>query len=79
MRHIVTSFCSGLTLLTLAACQSAYYSAMESVGFEKRDILVGRVENARDAQEDAQEQFASALEQFSVLIDFEGGELQGVY
>jgi len=79
MRQIATAITLGLTLMALAACQSAYYSAMESVGFEKRDILVGRVENARDAQEEAQEQFASALEQFSVLIDFDGGELQAVY
>lgn len=79
MRQIASAITLALTLMTLAACQSAYYSAMESVGFEKRDILVGRVENARDAQEDAQEQFTSALEQFSVLIDFDGGELQAVY
>ncbi|AWL10836.1 hypothetical protein HMF8227_00330 [Saliniradius amylolyticus] len=67
------------TMLVLAGCQSAYYAAMEKVGFEKRDILVDRVEDARDAQEDAQQQFSSALEEFSHLIDFDGGELQTVY
>lgn len=65
--------------VTLIACESTYYSAMEKVGFEKRDILVDRVEDARDAQEEAQEQFASALEQYSALINFDGGELQDVY
>jgi Skp family chaperone for outer membrane proteins len=63
----------------LVACQSAYYSAWEKVGVEKRDILVDRVEDAKESQEDAQQQFSSALEQFSQLINFDGGELQGVY
>ncbi len=79
MRKLLIYIAGGLTLLALTACQSAYYSAMESAGFAKRDILVGRVEDARDSQADAQAQFASALEQFSVLIDFDGGELQAVY
>ena len=69
---------AGLSLL-IAGCESTYYSAMETVGLEKRDILVDRVEDARDSQEDAQEQFASALEQYSALINFDGGELQDVY
>ena len=41
--------------------------------------MVDRVENARDDQEQAKEQFASALEQFSTLFDFEGGELEAKY
>lgn len=63
----------------LTACQSAYYSAWETFGVEKRDILVDRVESAKDAQEDAQEQFSSALEELSALIAFDGGELEKVY
>ena len=63
----------------LAACQSAYYAAWEKVGVEKRDILVDRVEDAKDSQEEAQQQFSSALEEFSTLINFDGGELQEVY
>ncbi|GAB3026821.1 DUF2959 domain-containing protein [Bowmanella dokdonensis] len=66
-------------ILLLSGCQSAYYSAMEKVGIEKREILVDRVEEAKDAQEDAQQQFSSALERFSQLIQFDGGELQSVY
>ncbi len=49
------------SLLSLTACQSAYYTAWEKLGVEKRDILVDRVEDARDSQTDAQKQFASAL------------------
>lgn len=63
----------------LTACQSAYYAAAEKVGYHKRDILVDRVEDARDAQQDAEEEFQSALEQLSELIAFDGGELQAVY
>lgn len=66
-------------ILALSACQSAYYGAWEKVGVEKRDILVDRVENAKDSQEEAQQQFSSALEQLSLLINFDGGELQEVY
>jgi len=63
----------------IAGCQSAYYSAMESVGQHKRDILVDRVEKANESQEDAQQEFTDALEALSTLINFDGGELQEQY
>ena len=66
-------------LILLAGCQSAYYAAWEKVGVEKRDILVDRVEDAKESQEDAQQQFSSALDEFSQLINFNGGKLQDVY
>ncbi|MBC3766026.1 DUF2959 domain-containing protein [Neptunicella marina] len=72
------AFIAGLLLL-LTGCQSAYYAAMEKVGIEKREILVDRVEETKDAQKNAQTQFKSALEQLSTLIKFDGGELQSVY
>ena len=65
--------------LFLFACSSAYYSAMEKIGYEKRDILVDRVEEARDAQDDASEQFASALDQFRATVQFDGGDLEALY
>lgn len=68
-----------LCALVLSACSTAYYEAMETLGFEKRDLLVDRVEDARDAQDDASEQFASALEQFRATVDFDGGDLEKVY
>lgn len=68
-----------LLMLSLQGCQTAYYNAWEKLGVAKRDILVDRVEDARDAQEDAQEQFSSALEAFSALTQFDGGELEKVY
>ena len=65
-----------VAMLALSGCQSAYYAAWEKVGVEKRDILVDRVENAKESQEDAQEQFSSALEAFSAAVAFDGGELR---
>lgn len=66
-------------LLTLAGCQSAYYSAMEKVGLHKRDILVDRVEDARDSQQQAKEQFKDALERYRSVVQVEGGELEERY
>jgi len=66
-------------VLFLSGCQSAYYAAWEKLGVEKRDILVDRVENAKESQEEAQEQFASALEELSALIAYDGGDLQDIY
>ena len=68
-----------MTLVLLAGCQSAYYSAMEKVGVHKRDIMLDRVEDAQTAQEDAQVQFKSALEQLSQLISYDGGDLAAQY
>lgn len=68
-----------LFLFFLTACQSAYYAAWEKVGVEKREILVDRVEDARDSQEEAEQQFTSALEEFSALLQFDGGELEEAY
>lgn len=65
--------------LVLSACQSAYYGAAEQFGHHKRDILVNRVEASRDAQQDAEEEFQSALEQLSALTNFDGGDLEDVY
>lgn len=66
-------------LLSVTGCQSAYYSAMEKVGVHKRDILVDRVEEAQQSQQNAQKQFKSALQQFSELIKYDGGDLQRMY
>ncbi|MEL6116073.1 DUF2959 domain-containing protein [Photobacterium sp. SP02] len=68
-----------LSLTLLSGCQSAYYSAMESVGVHKRDIMVDRVEDATEAQKDAQAQFTSALAALQSLTRFEGGTLEETY
>ncbi|WP_435248178.1 DUF2959 domain-containing protein [Vibrio sp. nBUS_14] len=68
-----------LSIFTLTGCQSAYYSAMEQVGYHKRDIMVDRVEDAKESQQDAQEEFTSALEALSGLTNFSGGDLEDMY
>ncbi|WP_285163596.1 DUF2959 domain-containing protein [Shewanella goraebulensis] len=65
--------------LLLSGCQSAYYGAMEKVGYHKRDIMVDRVQEAKESQEEAQEQFSSALEEMQALLAFDGGDLEDAY
>lgn len=68
-----------LTVTVLTACQSAYYGTMERLGVPKREIMVSRITEAQEAQEEGQEQFKNALEQFRSVVNFDGGELQAVY
>lgn len=75
----MTRFSSLILILFITGCSSIYYSALDSVGIQMRDILVHRVVAARDTQEEAKEQFKSALEQFTALTNFKGGDLQETY
>ncbi len=68
-----------LVSVLLAGCSSAYYGAMEKVGFAKRDILVSRVEKARSAQAEAKEEFTDALQAFLAVTRVDGGELKRKY
>ncbi|MDX1696275.1 MAG: DUF2959 family protein, partial [Ketobacteraceae bacterium] len=79
MKNPVTRFVFLLACLTLSACQSAYYSAMEQVGIHKRDILVDRVEEGRDAQVEAKETFKSALDRYQTVLNMERTDLQDKY
>lgn len=66
-------------MIGLCACESAYYGTMEQLGVHKREILVDRIGEAQSAQQDGQEQFRDALEQFRSVVNFDGGELQKIY
>ena len=75
-----------LTLLALTAiivglssCSTVYYGTMEKIGVHKRDIMVDRVEEARDTQQEAKEQFLTAMEQFKSVVNFQGGDLEKEY
>lgn len=73
-------FFIGLSVLVVTGgCQSMYYGAMEKIGYHKRDLMVSNVEKARDAQQDAKEQFKSALDRFTKTLNIKGGELQEKY
>lgn len=66
-------------ILLLAGCETAYYDAWEQVGVHKRDILVDRIEDTQDAQEETQKQFKDALEQYKAVVNFDGGDLEKLY
>src|SRR5262245_34953375 len=70
-----------LACVALAAggCNSLYYGAMKKFGWEKRDILVKRVKEARESQADAQREFKTTLERFREIVAFEGGKLEDTY
>lgn len=65
--------------LLLAGCETTYFNAMEKLGVHKREILIERIEDARQAQQDGQQQFSDALEQFKAVVNVDGGELQQRY
>lgn len=75
IRGLVLFAAAGL----LGACESTYYSAMESVGYHKRDILVDRVEDAMESQEAAKAEFENAFEQFSSVVSVPPSELRDTY
>ncbi|WP_251358538.1 DUF2959 domain-containing protein [Kangiella sp. TOML190] len=68
-----------LLMVTLTGCETVKLGALEQLGYEKRDVLVGRIEKARDAQLDAKEQFENALQEFQSVVKFDGGELEKTY
>ena len=70
---------TAVLMIPFIGCSKAYYDAMEKVGIHKRDILVDRVEGARDAQSEAQKQFKSALEQFGAVVKVENTDLRKAY
>ena len=78
MTNYLLSCLCGVALLA-GGCSSTYYDTMEKFGIAKREILVDRVEETRDAQSAAKEQFSSALEQFLAVTKADGGELQKKY
>lgn len=63
----------------LPACQKTYYTMLEQVGVEKRELLAKRVERAKESQQEAQEEFRDALEKFQAVTGHRGGELEGRY
>ncbi|MDH5427798.1 MAG: DUF2959 domain-containing protein [Nitrospirota bacterium] len=80
--HACSRLLFGLMLLTplsFLGCQSVYYAGMEKMGYHKRDLMVNDVEKARDAQQEAKEQFKSALDRFTTVLNIKGGELQEKY
>ena len=68
-----------LALAALPGCQKTYYTMLEQVGIEKRELLAKRVTSAKESQEEAQEDFRDALEKFQAVTGHHGGELEERY
>lgn len=68
-----------MTGLLFSGCRTTYYATMEKFGVHKRDILKENVEEARDEQQKAAEQFKDALTRLKELYNVEGGELEKTY
>lgn len=84
-RHSLTClYTLGLSLvvaapLGLTGCASTSMAIKEKFGYAKREQLVDGVQKARDAQEKAKEQFASALDEFIAVTQVDAGDLERTY
>ncbi|MDQ6632366.1 MAG: DUF2959 domain-containing protein [Verrucomicrobiota bacterium] len=65
--------------LLFSSCRSAMYSAWETFGVQKRDLLKKAVMAARTDQKEASEQFKDSLTRLKELYGFEGGDLEKTY
>ncbi len=72
-------FAIASAIVILGGCKSMYYGTMEKFGVHKREILVDRVKDARDTQNEAKKQFLTAMEQFKSVVNFKGGNLEKEY
>lgn len=66
-------------LAVLPACSSTRIALAEQFGYAKREQLVSRVEEARDDQQEAKQQFESALAEFIAVTGATDAELEGKY
>src|SRR5688500_10152452 len=68
-----------VSMLVSTGCRTTYYATMEKFGVHKRDMLKENVEEARDEQKKATEQFKDALTRLRELYNIEGGDLEKTY
>jgi hypothetical protein len=66
-------------ILLLAGCKSTYYKAMQTLGKEKRDILVARIKDAKKDQDQTKQKLQTTMESFQALTGFKGGSLEKSY
>lgn len=75
-------FLSFFIIMSLSACgtaQKVKYSTLEKVGIHKRDILVDRIKDTNETQQDAKEEFKSAYDELADLIDTNDRGLEKKY
>lgn len=72
-------YAAAAALIVLSGCSSLYYSSMKKLGREKRDILVSRIQDGKEAQQKAAEEIKTAYEAFQEVTNFKGGDLEKAY
>jgi len=71
-----------LLTISLSACGTAQkikYSTLEQIGIHKRDILVDRIEETTQTQEQAKQQFKTAYEKLVGLVGANDSDLEKKY
>ncbi|HYF14209.1 MAG TPA: DUF2959 family protein [Phycisphaerales bacterium] len=68
-----------LPFVAAPGCNSAGIAMREKLGIPKREQLVDRVKDARESQQEAKQQFASALDEFMAVTGAKGGELESKF
>ncbi len=68
-----------LLCISMTACSALYFSAMEHLGKQKRDILVQRILAVKKDQQATQTQLKTTLQAFEDVTGFKGGDLEKVY
>jgi chromosome segregation ATPase len=72
-------FAVAVVLAALLGCQKTYYTMLEQVGVEKRELLTKRIGRAKESQQEAEQEFRDALEKFQALTGHGGGDLEDRY
>jgi len=79
MRRILGFTGLMICVAILGGCRSAYYSAWETLGKHKRDLLQSKVADVRDEQQEATQELKDAMTRLKELTGFQGGELEKTY
>jgi hypothetical protein len=67
-------------LVVLGGCQAASIAMKEKLGIPKREQMVDRVQDARDSQQEAKQQFKTTMEEFTALTGAKGSaDLEAKY
>jgi ElaB/YqjD/DUF883 family membrane-anchored ribosome-binding protein len=64
---------------SLPSMDSVTDISLDRLWKEPRELLVDRVEDARDVQQETIEEFQTAMEKFKSVTGFDGGELEARY
>ncbi len=78
-RLILAAVSLGLMPAAFTGCSSTSIAIKEKFGYAKREQLVDKVESARDGQQEAKQQFESALQEFLSVTGTSGGDLEAKY